>query len=450
MTFSQTKGTVFAPFVSRLTAEVTGRQVRLSWIDSDSVKGPVYIYRSVQPYQNNAGEKMNQAAEVAYGMRSYTDIVPTEGKWYYFVVASDLSRQKYDLTIPFNNTIDVSVGGNNKVPVTGSDINPDEYAPVFYNFGTQVKPEPSQNPYGGGKSSSSWPSYSFADGIIHPPARANITGITATARGKGIEITFSTSEASKNAVLYRSIQPLRNFSDLLTATVAALNVKSPYTDNVTPGVPYYYAIVYEDDIRNGRGEIFPGSNATFIPAEVSLNQKSAPDTYSGIPNSGYTAPYQQTQPVAGDVSRRYEDGGSSVNDGAYQQRSVVPSAIDTYQTYRTYQNQSDESLILREPRVFNSDMRISGDPADQKLSAIVQGPFMWRNWAAARTELANYLYENADNSAASTRARFYLAQCSYFTGDIRTALTEFLKLQQIYPDETSIWIQSCLNRLAER
>jgi TolA-binding protein len=75
---------------------------------------------------------------------------------------------------------------------------------------------------------------------------------------------------------------------------------------------------------------------------------------------------------------------------------------------------------------------------------------MWRNWAAARTELGIYLAENADNSAVSARARFYLAQCNYFTGDIKTALTEFLKLQQIYPDETSIWIQSCLNRLAER
>jgi hypothetical protein len=30
------------------------------------------------------------------------------------------------------------------------------------------------------------------------------------------------------------------------------------------------------------------------------------------------------------------------------------------------------------------------------------------------------------------------------------ALSTFLKLQQTYPDEAELWIQACLNKLAER
>ena len=74
---------------------------------------------------------------------------------------------------------------------------------------------------------------------------------------------------------------------------------------------------------------------------------------------------------------------------------------------------------------------------------------MWRDWQAARSDLTDFIVEAA-NSAAESRARFYLAQCWYFIGDIRMALSAFLKLQQVYPDEAELWIQACLNKLAER
>jgi hypothetical protein len=398
--FTQTKGAIFAPFVSGLNAYVNGRQVRLSWTDSESVKGPVYIYRSVQPYQQTDSGNAAQTAEVAYGSQTYTDNLPSDGKWYYFVVASDQTLQKYELVLPFNNTIDVVVAGDN-----------DNYAPIF-SGGAQVTPEPYQRAYGNARPSESRP----FDGIIQAPARGSVAGITAAAAGTGIEIRFQSADPSKNAVLYRNIKPLRGFSDLLTSTVVALNIRSPYMDYVTPGVPYYYAIIYEDDIKAGQGEIFPGSNATFIPAEVSVNQNPVvSDTYTG---SAYAVPNQNS------------------------------NAVDSSKTYQAYPYQADETLILSEPRIFNRDMQISSDPDDHRLALIIQGPFTWRDWPAARERLTEFIIDKP-NSAAAERARFYLAQCWYFIGDIRMALSTFLKLQQIYPDETAVWIQASLNKLAE-
>ncbi|MDR1149725.1 MAG: hypothetical protein LBK66_13960 [Spirochaetaceae bacterium] len=406
--FTQTKDMIFAPFVSGLRADVNGRQVRLSWTDSDSVNGPVYIYRSVQPYQNTNSENASQTAEVAYGLQTYTDNLPSDGKWYYFVAASDQTSQKYELVLPFNNTIEVL-----------ADIRNENYM-QFFSRSPQGVPEPYQRAYG--NTSPAPPYYGPPSGIIQPPARGSITGITAASSGTGIEIRFQAADPSKNAVLYRNIKPLRSFSDLITSTVVALNIRSPYMDYATPGIPYYYAVVYEDDIKTRQGEIYPGSNATFIPAEISPNQKPA---------------------VSGNNSASAGSTG-----GLYAIPNQNPNAVNSQQTYQAYQT-NDTQTISGEPRVFNRDMQISDDPDDHRLALIIQGPFMWRDWPAARERLTEFIIDTPNGDAAE-RARFYLAQCWYFIGDIRMALSTFLKLQQIYPDETAKWIQASLNKLAER
>ncbi|MDR2795396.1 MAG: hypothetical protein LBB47_01640 [Spirochaetaceae bacterium] len=431
--FAQMGGVVFAPFISWLKADVNGSEVRLSWTDSNSVKGPVYIYRSSTPLKNTYNISMNQGVEVPHGTGRYTDIVPFEGVWYYFVVASDEQKKKYDLLIPFNNTIDVTVGRvtlNNPVTSTGNDA----YAPVFYGFsGTQVTPEPSYQVYGNsGSGQSVAPAGNLYEGYRatqNTGVQSVVTGIKATAYPDGIEITFNSPDPNKSAVLYRSIQPLRGFSDLLSATVAALRVKSPYMDRVNSGAAYYYAVVYEDDIMNGHGQIYPGSNATLMPAEVSSNAPVQGPSASGAPS--------------------YSGGIVTIDESA-STKGRGANAVDTYPTYRSYSRQADDTLILKEPRVFNRDMQTSGsDPDDKRLALIVQGPFMWRDWQAARTDLTDFIVEAA-NGAAESRARFYIAQCWYFIGDIRMALSVFLKLQRVYPEESELWIQACLNKLSER
>ncbi|MDR1363318.1 MAG: hypothetical protein LBJ35_04655 [Spirochaetaceae bacterium] len=438
--FTQTKSVIFAPFVSGLRADINGRQVRLSWADSESVKGPVYIYRSVQPYRNTGEETVGQTAEVAYGAQIYTDNVPADGIWYYFVVASDQELQKYSLPLPFNNIVDVDINSER-----------DRYGPVS-SSGTQVTPEPYQQAYGNARPQSYPPPF---NGIIQTPARGSISGITAVPIGKGIEIKFNAADTSKSAILYRNIQPLRSFSDLLTSTVVALNIRSPYMDYVTPGVPYYYAILYEDDIRTGRGEIIPGGNATFIPSEVSSNQTPPAETYTSnpavntIPAAGAAAPAAvPNNNTAAGTAGAYSAPNRDASGNIYVRPSQNSNTTDAYQSYRPYSYQSENTQILREPRVFNRDMQISSDIDDQRLAQIIQGPFMWRDWPAARDRLTEFIVDAVNNTAAE-RARFYLAQCWYFIGDMRMALSTFLKLQQIYPDETAIWIQASLNKLAE-
>jgi hypothetical protein len=263
-----------------------------------------------------------------------------------------------------------------------------------------------------------------------PPVTAyTVTGIRATTVENGIAITFSDSNLGKNAVLYRNIQPLRGFSDLLTATVVALNTVSPYIDTPPPGIPYYYAVVYEDDIKSGHGELYPGNNTTLTPVEIPLNRNVRIPQTSEIPS--------HPQPYGGSPYEHHEE--------PYGERPNGQAGGFYGQTYRG----KGETLIIREPHIFNRDMRPAADVADRRLGAIVQGPFAWRDWQTARSNMAAYLAGNPP-AAAANRARFYLAQCNYFLGDMRSALSEFLTLQQVYPDEVSTWIQACLNKIADR
>jgi hypothetical protein len=486
--FSQTGGGIFAPFVSRLKADVTGKDILLSWIDSDSVSGPVYVFRSTGPFQQNAAY-INEGVAVPYGTRYYRDTVPYDGTWYYLVVASDHLQKKYDIVIPFNNTIDISVGG---VPA-GNTAEGDGYAPIFHSFsGTQLRPEPYQQIYPDNGSGSQAGAYAYSDSPAYPQASASattspypqasassatvpypqasassatapypqasaaytstpaypsasayalapsaahtVTGIRAVASGNGIEITFIDSTPTKNAVLYRNIQPLRGFSDLLTATVAALNVKSPHIDSPDPGTPYYYAVVYEDDIMNGRGELYPGGNATLMPVEISSQNTQGGEAYQTpyYPQTADTRPY----------------GGDLASDVPPARNQSYTNPAGSYQGY-PYGSGTSGTLTISEPRVFNRDMQSSADTMERRLGAIVQGPFAWRDWQTARSDLAAYLAGNPPSATAS-RARFYLAQCDYFLGDIRSALSEFLKLQQVYSDEVSMWIQACLDKIADR
>jgi TolA-binding protein len=234
---------------------------------------------------------------------------------------------------------------------------------------------------------------------------------------------------------------LRSFSDLLTATVVGLGVTSPYTDQVTVNVPYYYALVFEEDIREGKGTLYPGSNATVVPAEVSTrqtagnqmeNQTSYQNQFALPPQNGYRS---ETDSPFSTMREQNNSGSPSYNQGSTQ-------------GYRAYQN--NEEIVMREPRVFNKDMQNSASNEDDyQLALIVQGPFMWRNWQAARSSLMQFMAVTRGD-APFFRAHFYLGQCYYFLGDIRSALTEFLGLQQQYPDEVAAWIQACLTKMSGR
>jgi hypothetical protein len=387
---AQSGDSVFAPFVSQLSAEIKNNLVRLSWLDSRDVRGPVYIFRSSQPFRPGALPENIKPLEVPYRTQSYIDETEGYGTVYYFAAASDELGRRYDILIPYNNTVSVNISG-----LPGDTFVPAEAEP-------QTR-----------------------------PAEPGIFGIEAKVEGEGVIISFRLANGSKNTLLYRSVEPLRTAADLLRAVIVQPEVRTPFTDYPVPGIPYYYAAVFEDDLIQGTVEIFPGRNATALPVEI-----PAGGGRIGLPGpEGFI----RSMPLPL-ISISNAVPGS---DSSSEIPSPVPMGPEAAKAVGDIQKAPTAPPALKKPRAFKRDLEPPAGGEESLLRTIVQGPFAGQDWQTSQTELLRYL-SLPRSKLSEARARFYLGQAYYFSGSNREALFEFLMVQSQYPEEAKGWIQAVL------
>ncbi|MDR0540080.1 MAG: hypothetical protein LBG74_06225 [Spirochaetaceae bacterium] len=444
---------VFAPFVSGLRAEAVGKSVTLNWQDSASINGPVYIYRSQEPFYGGTKSNQFEAKEVPFGTQNYTDTVPANGTWYYLAVASDKdSRQRYEMVVPFRNMVEILIDdGARRVAATSwtvPQITPQAYSQAQADSG-QPNPAAFRSQalaYGNGGMGDSLPFVEMA--------QSPINGITATPQSAAVHIQFFSSATGKHAVLYRSINPIMKFGDLLVASVVKLNVTSPHVDYPTPGVPYYYAVVYEEDLMNGQAVLSPGNNTTIAPVEVSRS----PSPVVPVPkqSGSYTPAVRQPQPAQPQTARtpprQVEQAPYApppARDGTSMSTIRTPNSVAPAPAQINPPVVSGHMPLVMEARVFNEDRQQHPEGSENyELSQIVQRYIMWRNWNDGRGALMKFLTERRRSAAVESRAHFYLGECAYFLGIYREALSEFVAVQYVFPDETAAWVQACLSKLS--
>jgi hypothetical protein len=395
---------IFVPFVSRIQGEIKNHLLRLSWIDSPSVRGPVFIYRSTVPFEEISPASRSRPVEVPYGAKSYIDELEGPGTFYYFVAASDEWGQKYEILIPFGNSISIQVSEQGAVigvpQVPAQPQTPGQLpAPVR----SQV-PEPAEEPA--------------------------IRNIKASVEGDKVIISFS-GGAGKRPILYRSIRPFKEARDLLSAVIVQPGVSSPFIDYPVPGIPYYYALVPEADITGGTLAITPGINATTQSVEVSTGQRI------GLPPS---SPGLRSLPLPQISLQAATPGMNAFSETPPPRAGLSPEAA---KVLRDIPPAGERARPLKKPRAFNQDLELPAGGEEHVLRSIIQGPFSKKEWETARDELIGYL-ALPRSSFSEARARFYLGQCYYFTGAYRESLFEFLSVQSDYPTEAAGWIQSVL------
>jgi hypothetical protein len=385
---------VFAPFVSRLQGEAKNNLVRLSWIDSPDVRGPVYIYRSQSSFGQNTTDSLARPVEVPYGVQSYIDEPESSGRWYYLVTASDEGGRRYDVVIPYNNMIEISV-------IEG---------------------------LGG-------PGQILADPEAQTLEETMIFSLRAAVQGDGVVVSFRTMDGSKSPVLYRGVQPIRTATDLLGAVIVQTGIGSPFTDYPVPGIPYYYAVIFEEDLLVGQVSIFPGRNATTEAAEV------PPGRYRvGLPEA---AGQIRPMPLPLIALNAVVPGAGGLSEIPVP----VPLSTPVAKALADIKPAPVAPAPEKSPQAFSQDTQnISGGEA-YTLGAIVGDPFAKRDWERAREELLRFL-GLPRSGGIEARARFYLGQVYYFSGQPREALFEFLAAQSAYPAEANDWIQASLAKLA--
>ncbi len=371
---------------SRVSAEARSNLIRLTWVDSPDARGPVYIFRSSRPFSGSVPANLRPVT-VKYGEQYYIDDSDDLEIIYYFVAASDISGRRYDTIIPRVNSTNVNISGT--VPEEDFVLNEQLTAPI-----------------------------------------QGISNLTARLDGERILITFDVNGPRKNAVLYRSTQPVREPRDLLNAVMVQSGLRSPFFDYPVPGLSYYYALVYEDEISGGSLAITPGINATI----------SAITLYGG----GMTERALRPIPLPAMTLNNALPEGYFLPDSANS--ASLSDALLSDNAAKVIRNTSvpDKAPIeQRKPRAFRVDLQSPSGGEDSALFEIISESFINRDWEKARVDLQHYL-SLPRSKDVEARARFYFGQTLYFTGNFKGALFEFLSIKSIHPVEANMWIDSIL------
>jgi len=396
----QTGTTDYTPFVSGLQGEIRNNLVRLSWVDSPDARGPVYIYRSSLPFDGMGPFPEARHVEIPYGALSYIDEIETDGIVYYFVAASAETGRIYDIPIGFTNTISIKASINNTVPS------------VFF---PAVIPAPAER------------SVFFQTGI---------TSLEARVQSDRIIITFLEGNV-KSATLYRSTRPITGTQDLLGAVIIQTKTSSPFTDYPVPGIPYYYAVISEDDLIRGSVEIIPGRNVTQNPIEISPVGTGVEGRPQSRDIRAMPLPQMSIQAAVPGVSA-YNEIPNPMELSPLAAKVLGPPLLSV---------PAQQESALKNPRVFARDMETSPQEVEEfALSSVVNGNFAGKNWEAAKEGLIRFL-ALPRKPEVTERARFYLGQCYYFLRRPREALFEFLAIRDKYPAESMDWIQASLKMM---
>jgi len=374
-----------APYVTQIRAEARNNLIRLTWVDSPDVKGSVYIYRSTRPFSGIIPANIRPVV-VRYGDQYYIDDTDDMGNLYYFIAASDISGQRYEIILPEINSTSIVTQMN------GSSVSSGSTVPV------------------------SMPAVSM-EGIYN---------LKASQDGDKVIITFdSTGNLSRNAVLYRSAHPVTRPRDLLNAVIVHPAVHSPFVDLPIPGLSFYYAVIYEDEISSGNMGIKPGINTT-VTAVTVFSEQNQERSIRPIP-----LPVMSLSSTMPDSFFITEVSGQ------------IPLSRESANILRDTQMPQKEPLVLKRPRVFAADLVTPAGGEESALFQIVTEYFSKYDWESARVSLQHYL-SLPRTREVEARARFYLGQALYFTGYYREALMEFLAFRAHDQSEASSWIDATL------
>jgi len=261
-----------------------------------------------------------------------------------------------------------------------------------------------------------------------PEGIAEITGLDPMVRNDAIILTWQNPLKGRNLVLYRSTNPFTGMTSLAQAVVISNFADSgaPFVDYPVPGVPCFYALLDEGAIRSGNATFVPGGNTNRVPVEVPAN--FAKYQKSGLPSV-------RPMPLPW------------LNPSREPQRQEWRFAKETEAMIRKMAPPVQASkAVAHEPYVFVMDIESTGSGEEYALKTIIETQFIGAKWQKAAGDLDKFLSIRR-TPKTTARARFYLGQAHFFSGNYRQALLDFLLAQNQYYSLSREWVQYTMERL---
>ena len=386
------ENSIFTPFVSRIKLESDKSSIKISWKDTADVDGNCILYRHTSPITEENFTDAVKVARIPKGVEYYEDFPPyTSTDYFYAIFMEGEDSLLHKVFIPFRNLSTQSASITEKA----KDDTP-----------------------------------------------ALVTAIKAWTGKDSIQLSFKCSKPSAELFIYRNSEPIEDKNDILSANlIASLSgAASSFTDYPVPGIGYYYGIIDSNLIKTGNYIFKAGENITIVPVELEIESTERiglPEVVSSRPKP---LPYLS-------ISRGYQTG-----------RQLAPSIIDSIPERKDLSASSEESVkqliestsvkIVEnlEPTILKQDKNPETGSEQAMLAEILNNDFINSNFESARVKLLEFQKIKRTKQLEAS-IHFYLGQIDYFTGDFRSAFTEFLFAEEYYYMESRPWIDSLFRNL---
>ncbi|MCK4796794.1 MAG: hypothetical protein KAT05_05390 [Spirochaetes bacterium] len=218
--------TIEAPFVSKLTFEVSNEKVLLKWQNPVDFDQHLTIYRSNTVI--NSTQKLLNAKSIALLKQKnekYIDTPPNYGNHYYAVIITNKSSNEDNIVlVPFRN-------------------------------------------------------YTQKPSVIVKRKCFEITKFSANLKKISIALEWqykTDSESTKKIMIYRNTEPIKSNDVLMTSIkIGTLDIKAKlYVDVPISNIDYYYAIFVEGDIEK---TFIPDVNISTNPVAIVKSNETFPD-----------------------------------------------------------------------------------------------------------------------------------------------------------------------------
>lgn len=383
---------VFSPFVSRLKAAVRGPEIKLTWTDSPDMEGACMVYRHTAEITGETFRDAALVARVEPGVEYYIDSPPMRGEFYYAVLLSTGGRI-FDVFIPFRNKT------TRAIPVEST--------------------------------------------MAETDLAALISNIDARPEKDGIEISFTSSRADRELILYRSATPVFSAGQLGISNIVKKlrSLETRITDYPVPGVPFYYAVVDAKLLETGSAVLEPGKSVTVKPAEVPLPKEDLPVRVS------VETPAETGRPMP--LPYYYLSGRISGEGG------LAPSPVHEVPPRRSLPpavRKAADALAAKaarpvppdfRPVILQSDKALGTSREEYTLKTILSGPFLERNWRETAMLLTHFLNMHLSEDMRA-KAHFYRAQSLFFQREYKESFMEFLPALDGRYAEVRPWLDEIL------
>jgi hypothetical protein len=388
--YSQDKTVTFAPFVSRLKAIEQSTSIVLSWQAPSGIKGYNIIYRYTEEITEKNIDKAELITRIDANVESYTDYPPNGSDYFYAILIEDSRKTIHKLFIPFRNKT---------------------------STGVHITLVPNRE-----------------------ESTADITEIQANAAGDSVTITFKSSNPDRELLLFRNTSPITSEDDLVSSiTPYALPAKSvSFIDYPIPGIDYYYAVLDAEQFKIGKFSLVKNENT--MSSSVSL---PISDDRVGLTEPQYSdllpLPYLSLS-MSVETGKRILSSPYALMPGLKKLSPQTRTKIDNF-----IKKLKSTKKTEMTPEILPADTSANQSGEAYKLQEIVKNDFIPKRFDNVKIKLSDFLaIEHGEE--VSSRANFYYAQASYFTGDYKKAFLHFLLADDKYYPEIQPWLDACFGK----